>query len=511
MRLSNEKKLFLTEAKTIAFNGLKQVISDTYAVELFFLPWFLNRLNNDPVNIAGNTLVLNFLNPLLIPAISPLFNIPFEFSKLFEIVNEKKTTKEEKKRAINEVQVLFRSSIYHTIFLATPITIFPMIFSKSVLVNVFYQDPEISAITQAILRKLCFFVIPTLLYINASQFILGTDKVNILLAGSVILASTLLLTEAMCFGHAPFQKSGVEGASLAYFFGAAITAIIYSAHIFLSHDFKQLKLFQSLFRPLKGSVDEFGCFLKKGLICTAQVASDMAFAFLLNAMSIYFGVQAQAAFGLLSQCMWVNSIVSVQMGMAAGTQLGRAIENPEKKLFLNVVGAAGMMVSAIAGSVIPALLVRFPNFAIQLLGNDDAEVAQLVGRVMLPFAIGSSLDSACFSVMLQSWALNDLLGSTLARMLGLLIGFVAAVTFAFATPLGLEGLSSGSPVAMLASLLFLMNRWGKGIENKMQEPISIADNIASFHHVIEMGPIDDSKMVIDGREAQENDHSIIPL
>ena len=90
-------------------------------------------------------------------------------------------------------------------------------------------------------------------------------------------------------------------------------------------------------------------------------------------------------------------------------------------------------------------------------------------------------------------------------------GFIAAVVFAFATPLGLEGLSSGSPVAMLASLLFLMNRWGKGIENKMQEPTSIANNIAGFHHVIEMGSIDENKAVIHDREAQENDRSIIPL
>lgn len=509
MHLSNEKKLFLNEAKTIAFDGLKQVISDTYAIELFFLPWFLNRSNNSSVNIAGNTLVLNFLNPLLIPAISPLFNIPFAFSQLFETVNEKNTTEEKKAKAINEIQVLFRSSIYHTVFLATPITIFPMIFSKSILVNVFHQNPEISVITQSILRQLCLFVVPTLFYINAGQFILGSGKVNILLAGSVILAGTLLLTEAMCFGDTPFQKSCVEGASLAYFLGAVVTATIYNAHIFLSADFRQLKLFQSLFRPLKGSIDEFGYFLKNGLICTAQVSSDLAFAFLLNAMSIYFGVQAQAAFGLLSQCMWINSIVSVQMGLAAGTELGRAIENPEKKPFLNVVGAAGIMVSATAGCIIPALLVCFPTLVMQLLGNTDSEVAQLVTNVMLPFAIGSSLGAVCFSVMLQSWSLGDLFGSTLVRMLGLLIGFVSAVVFAFATPLGLEGLSSGSPIAMLASLLFLMNRWVRGIENKMQESISITNNVTGFHKVIEMGSIDNNEVVIFDREAQESNNVMI--
>lgn len=54
---------------------------------------------------------------------------------------------------------------------------------------------------------------------------------------------------------------------------------------------------------------------------------------LLNTLSLSFGIQSQAAFGLLAQCLWLNTIVNVQIGIAAGTQLGRATTDETKNHF----------------------------------------------------------------------------------------------------------------------------------------------------------------------------------
>lgn len=486
LQLSEKSKLFLSECRDISADGFKQVFSDSYAILLFFLLWFLNRLNNDPKNIAGNTLVLSFLNPLLIPAISPLFNIAFSVSKSFSILYSDTASESEKAEAIAQIQKSFRSSTYHTILIATPLTVIPMFYSKAILVNLFAQDKEVSEVTQSILRQLIPFVIPTLFYANSSQYILASGNVNILMGGTATLVVTLFLTDAMCFGHYGFEKKGIAGAAFAYFLGAMITAIIYNVYVFQHSRFNQLKLFQSIFNASKESIYELAHFLKEGMICTAQVAGDLTYMLLLNTLSLSFGIQSQAAFGLLAQCLWLNTIVNVQIAIAAGTQLARATTDEKKKPFLTVVGAAGITVGMFSGFIIPSLILLFPNQTMQLLGNDNPEISKEFLKIMLPLAMGSSFDSGCFSVMFQARSLNDLLGSTLARMAGLLIGFVTAVTLAFATPLKFFGLCSGSPIAMVSSLLFLISRWNKGIEKQMQKPVRIANNGASFHAGVEM-------------------------
>lgn len=42
LQLSEENKLFLSEFRDISTDGIKQVFSDSYAILLFFLLWFLN-------------------------------------------------------------------------------------------------------------------------------------------------------------------------------------------------------------------------------------------------------------------------------------------------------------------------------------------------------------------------------------------------------------------------------------------------------------------------------------
>ncbi|EKD77683.1 MAG: hypothetical protein ACD_42C00229G0003, partial [uncultured bacterium] len=211
--------------------GFSQVVADSYAFKMFlFLPLFLNRLHNDPEHAAANGLILSTLNLLFIPAIAPLFGISPDVSGCF---GELRATEDDTKKEVlrNKIRSTFQNGCLYALLVATPAVTLPLIFSEKIF-TMLNQESQVSTISSYFLTRYANTIAPGFFCFFAGQFFIASGKTNILLAGSFVLGSTLLLSAGLSFGLGGLPRCDENGVLIAYSIESWLTAALYATVLF---------------------------------------------------------------------------------------------------------------------------------------------------------------------------------------------------------------------------------------------------------------------------------------
>lgn len=473
----NDHIILKRKAREIVTAGVHQVLGDNYGIKNFFLPIFLTLINNDTFHTAGYGPLTTLLNFVAISGYSTLFQLPSKIGDCYSVITSETAPDSEKEKAAEEVRTLLRAAFIYSVTIAIPLSP-PLIFCKRLLITpVIGYSNEIASISDTFLPLYALSIAPNALIISFGALMMGTGNTKIFLVGSAILAACLTFTAIFALDKNKSFEENVQTLLGFYLAEVFVSAALYSMYAFLSQRFKFLQLKEKFFQEFHMDWETYKTFLKDGFASTVRIASDFLFPFLINSACTKLpknAIEAQAAFVLASQPLWLNNLVNVFFGLADGQSLGDAKNDPtiSPSLFKKIA-YLGVGVSTVASFFIPAVCIVFPKLPAMIFNNKNEAVLNTLDEIAIPVALSSWLGSLYFSLMFdgqRGW--NDFWIGAIASITGLIVGLAASVFFGLIMGMGAAGLASGFPIGMVPTILILARDHYHGV-NKIAEEKAI--------------------------------------
>ena len=433
--------------------GMQIAFSDGNSIKVFLLGVvFLGRFNADPDHTAANGIILAVLN-LILTLNAPIYSTTNFLPTLFGKLESDTASSEEKIEVKKDIVAFFQAGL----ICATLATLFvELAFSNSeyLLTNVFKQDKNVASIASSFLHKTQFYIPALHFYFPATQLILTTNETNILNLSSVILLLTM-----SCTAFAAFYWNMQTTAVIAGFtIHSYSETLLFNAFILKSKKYQSLQLLKNIFLDYPRAIEKFQLLLRDGLTLTIRIGTDLLFMFAMTTLSISFGVNQQAALGLIFQFAWLATFFAVGISIANKISLGKAfgVDNSPNNIFIT---SKNCLIAATIGSSVFPLFLLFPDLVMKLFSPQHPEVQQFV-RVISPCVAAASFFEGCGFTPLMFMQLNQIgktanRQATFLRFAGASLGLFVAYIAAFAMDGGALGLARGLLVFMGSSAIML--------------------------------------------------------
>lgn len=474
-------------------NGFAQTVSDGWGTKIFFaLPIFLNHVSDDPDHVAAYGLILTTLNFLYVPFVAPLFGETPNIAQWFGELHHDNTAEEQKEILRGKIRSVFQLGCAYIAFIAAPAAVIPSIYSGSLL-SLIGQNEKSAQIAGYFLRIFSNTIPAEFLAFFSMQFLLANRNTKTLWLGGVFVALGLLSTIALSFGLRNLPKYDTDGILISYSASAWATTFLYAGTLFIHRDFKELGLAKYLFNSLKGKTGEFLKFLKSSTVPMITIVSEFGLGFFVIAMSIYFGVDAQAALTLAIQCLSLNNLLNISFAIGGlilmGGEIGAdpiSITDDRKNQLLSI-GKIIVSVGTLVESILPILLIAQPNWIINLISPKCTQIVrEKAETLIIPIALYSVLAGTVSQLLFQTRLFNRGLFSAVVLAGCLTAGALIGCLLAFAFKMEVQGLAIGLTASMLLSLIALIPIWANGINN-INQPVHKTEYSVKFKEFVRHG------------------------
>jgi len=368
----------------------------------------------------------------------------------------------EKETLAHEIALLFRNELLYSGGASLVVMGF-MIYSGPILTYVFHQDKIVATLAQDFL-KINALMIPAILFELSCEQLLysnGYTKLAMLIGlGSLSIGMSIATT--LGFGWFGFPRLGVQGILIGYGVEAYITAFIYGLYTLYHRDFQNLQLRNYLFSSLKGNAKKFITMITSGSVITASLGSEMLVNYLVANFMGQISVSAQEALAMTSLFSSINRMLAVSFGLASSLSLGRAI-GAQSHHEIYRIGAYGCITS-LQCTVLPILFACYPKLLMIIFNNQDETVYQHL-KVLAPIISAINIGNLLrIMLLLQLRQLNDIYGSTIACVTGLLLGLPMSAYLGFKTDLQATGIMLGSLFGMFMAVGLLFIQWKQAMQ-----------------------------------------------
>lgn len=325
----------------------------------------------------------------------------------------------------------------------------------------FGQSKTLAAIVQLYFRAHTLRVLPILLGVCNQQFCYGVHKQKLDIMANVS-GVVVMLTAAyvLIFGKFGLPALGVAGLG----FAVSIQAIYYflftlSCFYFIPY-FNQFELFRYRVHQNLGMLKQM---FKVGWPISLQVSGEMLSIFACAAMVGWMGLNALAAYQVVTQYIFLVLIPIFAIAQATGVLVGQA--NGAKE-FQNIkrIGFYGVRIAAVIGILSGILFIALPlplaAFYLDVNNPLNRETVRLITPLFMIAAV-----SQIFDVIrnVLTGALRGLFDTRYPMFVGLggiwLLGIPMGYLFGFIFHLGVPGVAFGSLLGMGAGAIFVVRRW----------------------------------------------------
>lgn len=491
--------------KRVSTLALPMAASYTFGIEVALLVFFLSRLNSDNQHTASITLTTTMLNAVNIIGISPLLALSMVAGKQVGELKEAEARGEDEAELQVRRDAIARVN-HHGLLIAlcmTPFVILPLVFSESILTNVFRQDAAIAADTQAFLRPYASAIPASLARLCSEQmmFSFGHTKPAMYMA----LASAAIgmsVSAIFSFGELDAPHLREKGVLIGYILEAYLTSTAFAVYIAGHADFKKFPFFRP--KELLANFKKILDILPIGGAILAGNAIEMGSLLATGAIAGKVGVAEQAAFSSTLQVSLPTFLLQAAFGQSICQEMSRLIgEGAFQKA--SKIGRFGVPTTLVYIVPLPLIFSIKPDWLMTILGQDNKDVQNYTSILIPMMACGVILEALRYAFLQQLRNnLKDGVPATLISCAGLLIGVGCSWGLGLHTDLGIYGVALGWIIGLVASSAWLFFRW-----NSRSQP-------GAIERLYEVGVIDETPAVITAPSqrffaephSQENGHTV---
>lgn len=456
--------------KETAYQGMLMLLSDNFAIKNATLSFLLKVVSRTSEDRAAIALIIPTINVTLLAAVSPLFVInlisPEIITTLKQLEANDNLSIDDISNHRRKIAYIFRHAVIISGVLA-PVVILIWLTSGPILQYIFKQQPAVANSAWQFLKWYSLSVLPAFIYFIQTQFIQSFQLKKIMAQGAASLLFCLLLSFSTGVGVL-LPEQGVAGILLGYTAEPLITSLIYSINFCRHPSLNKFHFLKNLFTASNNQFLTMTEFMKKGIAITGTVVSEVLFGFGTAALAGVLGTKQQEVWALTMQYTLMNAIIAIHFPLSSAIQLGSTISTVDKQR----IGKAGLAVSIIVGSILPAVFAISPGLLLGTNGQDDAVLMDLLKKITPIVSIASILDVIGFTFLFQVRMMNEIWTSTLVRMIAFCLGLGLTAMLSLATPLSIVGVAWGFMSGMSLSTLGLGLLWFKAIQNPNADRIN---------------------------------------
>lgn len=327
----------------------------------------------------------------------------------------------------------------------------------------FGQAKNLVDIVQQFFHANIWNVLPFLLAICNQQLCYATQKQKIDLIANMIGVIVLLISSyVLIFGHLGFPRLGVKGLGYALDLQGWSYFLFTSSVIYFSRFFKHFDLFT--FR-IHQSWDDLIHLFKIGWPICIQIGGEMLSFLVTAAMVGWLGVNALAAYQVVTQYLFVIVVPLFSLAQASGILVGQAFgeKNYHK---INRIGHAGVLFSFTLSFIVALIFLIAPkllaSFYLNIHTPENIDILHIIVVLFAVVALQQIFDGIR-NVLTGS--LRGLFDTQFPMYIGLIVIWVIGIPLgyllAFHYSLGVTGIVIGSSVGMCLGMIILFYRWNK--------------------------------------------------
>lgn len=448
-------------ARRVLNLALPMALSYTFSIEMWLMVLFLSRLNADKKDTASITLITTMINALVVIGISPLFAMSIIAGKKSGELknaqdrNEDEGIQEELKDDIARVN-------HHGLIIAaamTPFVMLPLIFSDSILTNVFKQNPDVAARTQVITRPYGLIAVPPIMLRLCSEqmmFSFGKTKPAMIM-GLCNAAIGMWVAYSLAFGKFDAPKMGEKGMLIGYSLEAGLTSGAFSLYIALHPDFKDFAFFRP--KNILSHLNKIKSLLNIGVPILIGNAIEMGAIVATGALAGRVGIAEQAAYSTTMQFVLFAFLLQSAFGQSTSQEISRLIGDNAYQSAATI-GRSGILTAVACAIPMPLLFSIKPEFLIKLLGQDTPGTQDILTHLAPIMFVCVLFDTLRYNLLkpLQN-NLDDGKVSTAIASIGLSGGVLLSWGLGLKTSLGIYGVALGYMISLIATTACLFTRW----------------------------------------------------
>jgi multidrug resistance protein, MATE family len=338
----------------------------------------------------------------------------------------------------------------------------------------FGQLKNIAAIVQKYFYVHTWRILPVMLAVCNQQLCYGVRKQKVDIIANVFGVIVLLVSaNTLIFGKFGFPALGVRGFAYAVTLQSTFYFIFTSICLLVMDDFKLFKLFRYRLHQNWGSMIEV---FKFSWPITLQISCEMVSLFVTAAMMGWLGVQALAAYQVVTQYLFVFLIPVFALSQATGVLVGQACGAKQYDA-VQSLGNASLVIAVMVSVFIGIVFLSFPDALASMYINihapANASTLKLIGILFMAATVTMFFDTVR---NILTGALRGTFDTRYPMITGLvaiwLVGLPASYLFAFKAGWGALGIMLGTVVAMILGAGILLVRWirmSAEIKNKMPD------------------------------------------
>lgn len=434
--------------------------SYTFSLQMVSLIYLLSQLSDNDEHLASASQTTSLINAIVAIGVSPLFSMSLAAGEELGALQKAKADGE------SEAQLAIRRDHISAVLgnglimsaVISPFMILPMVFSKSLLTNVFDQNPDVSEITQSFVRPYAIMVPAMLIRVCCEQIMFMFERTKpAMLIGMSNFAFSTTLGSVLAFGLLGAPKLGRTGLLIGSILDIYLTALGYALYVAFSPRLKEYNFF-NLYKPWAPYLGQLKEITNLSRTYMLGMTTETIGALITNAYAGVVGVQQQAAFSIIMQFSLLSFLLQVAFGQTCSQEMKREIG---KNDFSNAshTGKVGLATTLFYIAPIPLALSVYPNVLLDMMGIKNQSIKKTLPYLAPIMFAGNILDAARDNILQQMRMIGDSKKSALISSGSIILGVIVSGLLGLQTRMGIYGVAAGysGSIALAATILFM--RW----------------------------------------------------
>ncbi|MDF1757569.1 MAG: MATE family efflux transporter [Legionellaceae bacterium] len=438
--------------------------SYTFSMQVVILVYLLSQLDDSDENLAAITLITTLLNAIVAVGISPLLTMSLvagrELGELQEAEKTENFDQLELRR--KHISAVFGNGLIMSAGM-TPFMLSGMIFSKSLLVNVFNQNEEVAEITQNFLRPYSIAIPAIMVRVCADQVMFTFKRTKpAMIIGLLNFAFSMTLGSLLAFGTAGFPKMEESGILIGCILDGYLTAIGFALYLAKSERLKDFDFFD-VWQPWQQYLGQLKSLINLSKSMLVSMISETAMNFTASNFAGIIGVQPQAVFSAIMQFSLFSMLLQIAFGQTAAQELSREIGASR---FKNASRIGKVGVGALLAYIVPVLIALsvYPDILVDILNQNDNQYFVSTLRYLAPIMfIGCIFDAVRFLLLQELRVLGCAQQSTFISCACIVFGIITSGLLGLKTKMGIYGIATGYTASAVTASVILSKLWIKRI------------------------------------------------
>lgn len=452
--------------------------SYTFCLQMVINTYLLSQLNDDNNHLAAVTLIATVINSAVLLGVSPLLAMGLSVSQeIGEIAKLEASAHIKKQRGKvlenQEIEALAKKRqiisgvlrnglIIGTVTSATFI-IPVMVFSEAILVQIFFQDPQVAKIAQNYIRPYALAVPGIMARVATDQVLYAFERTKpAMLIGLASFSFWMPLSAFLAFGP---PKLGANGLLIGSIIDGYTTSLGYAAYLGLSPKFKKYNFLDFLQPWLPAHIEQMKNIRGLGRSILLSMTAETSMTVGINIFAGALGVEQQAAFSTIMQISLLTLLLQIAFGQTASQAIGQYIGADE---FENSSRVAKTGVVAMTAFLAPVLIVlaACPEILLAIQKNQSHSFKHIIQTLAPIIFTGLLLDAIRFQLLQQSRSLGAAKQASLISCSFIIAGLLSSYLLGFQTKMGIYGVATGYTSAMGLACIGLSALWLNKVKPK---------------------------------------------